>query len=317
MTVRIGSCFAGIGGWELGLERAIPNSHTIWQVEQNTFCQSILKKHWPNATIFDDVRTVGAHNLEKIDLLCAGFPCQDLSMAGQKRGIYDGEKSSLFWQLHRIISELRPRIICLENVANIIRLGGTDVVGSLAQIGYDCEWTVIRSGADFGAPHERKRWFCVAYPTGIRCRSSSNHEQQHQHRIYKQWDTTQSEQQRCERQLRISQDNDAFASIVSSKTTNQAIEITNSNLSRHEKQHEPIMLEQRGRFGSGDCKDGGIHIRNYWQQETHPPRLCSVDDGIPNRLAKLRALGNAIVPQASEWIGHQIVQSGLIDDLIH
>jgi len=253
MTVRIGSCFAGIGGWELGLERAIPNSHTIWQVEQNTFCQSILKKHWPNATIFDDVCTVGAHNLEKIDLLCAGFPCQDLSMAGQKKGIYDGEKSSLFWQLHRIIGELRPRIICLENVANIIRLGGTDVVGALTQIGYDCEWTVIRSGADFGAPHQRKRWFCVAY----------------------------------------------------------------SNLSRHEKQHEPIMLEQGGGFGSGDCKDGGIHIRNYWKQETHPPRLCSVDDGIPNRLAKLKALGNAIVPQASEWIGHQIVQSGLIDDLIH
>ena len=63
MTVRIGSCFAGIGGWELGLERAIPNSHTIWQVEQNTFCQSILKKHWPNATIFDDVRTVGADSV--------------------------------------------------------------------------------------------------------------------------------------------------------------------------------------------------------------------------------------------------------------
>ena len=92
MTVKIGSCFSGIGGWELGIERAIPNSRTVWQVEQNTFCQGILKKHWPDATMYDDVRTVGAHNLEPIDLLCAGFPCQDLSLAGNQRGIHEGKK---------------------------------------------------------------------------------------------------------------------------------------------------------------------------------------------------------------------------------
>ena len=253
MTVRIGSCFAGIGGWELGLERAIPNSHTVWQVEQNTFCQGVLKKHWPNATIFDDVRTVGAHNLESIDLLCAGFPCQDLSQAGQKKGIYNGEKSSLFWELHRIISEIRPRIICLENVANILRLGGPAVIASLAEIGYGCEWTVVRSGSDFGAPHRRERWFCVAY----------------------------------------------------------------SDMSRHQEQHEPVMLEQRCGSRSGDRKNGGLHTGfNYWKGAAHPSPFHHVDDGIPNRLARLKALGNAIVPQASEWVGRQIVQSGLIDDLL-
>ena len=249
MTVRIGSCFAGIGGWELGLERAIPNSHTIWQVEQNTFCQSILKKHWPNATIFDDVHTVGAHNLQPIDLLCAGFPCQDLSLAGNQRGIHDGEKSSLYWELHRIICELRPRIICLENVANIIRLGGTDVVGSLAKIGYDCEWTIIRSGADFGLPHIRKRWFCVAYPTGFRQQGQGKHRHPKYPKKNTNWQT---------------------GGIISAIQSNAL------------------------------------------------PYVCRTHHGLSTRLARqmMKALGNAIVPQASEWIGRQIVQSGLIDDLI-
>ena len=267
MTVKIGSCFAGIGGWELGLERAIPNSRTIWQVEENTFCQGILKKHWPDATIYDDVRTVGAHNLQPIDLLCAGFPCQDLSLAGNQKGLHDGEKSNLYWELHRIISEIRPRIICLENVANIIRLGGPDVIGSLAAIGYNCEWTVIRSGSDFGAPHHRSRWFCVAYSYSLN-------------------------------ELRTKRSGllEAFNNMQS---------YTGS---------------QSRTMGRSDTGSG------YWREFSAPSAVCGVDDGIPagmdsaqhNRIrkARLKALGNAIVPQASEWVGRQIVQSGLIDDLI-
>ena len=267
MTVKIGSCFSGIGGWELGLERAIPNSRTIWQVEENAFCQGILKKHWPDATIFNDVRTVGAHNLEPIDLLCAGFPCQDLSLAGNQRGIHEGKKSSIYWELRRIISEIRPRIICLENVANIVRLGGSDVIGSLAAIGYDCEWTVIRSGSDFGAPHYRGRWFCVAYSYSL-------------------------DKLRAERCGLL----EAFYNV-------------------------PSYTGSKGRtMGRSDTGSG------YWGKISPPPAVCGMDDGISggmdsahhNRIRKerLRALGNAIVPQASEWIGRQIVQSGLIDDLI-
>ena len=73
--VKIGSAFSGIGGFELGLERAIPNSKTVWQIDQNPFCQKILRKHWPDAKIYDDVREVGVHNLEPVDIFCAGFPC--------------------------------------------------------------------------------------------------------------------------------------------------------------------------------------------------------------------------------------------------
>lgn len=291
MSVKIGSCFAGIGGFELGLERAIPNSRTIWQVEQNKFCQEILKKHWPDATIFEDVRTVGAHNLEPIDLLCGGFPCQDISIAGKKEGIHDSKKSSLFWELHRIISELRPRIICLENVANIIRLGGTDVVGSLAQIGYDCEWTVIRSGADFGAPHERKRWFCVAYPNSIRSTQASD------------WRLTQKTGKKSKVFPRGSQN------------------AANTHSTHSQREWLPSRIQKKDSDFSSN-----LQTRSHWSEPCQiEPTICRVDDGISSRLdrhyitkinQRLKALGNAIVPQASEWIGHQIVRSGLIDDLI-
>jgi len=239
---KIGSLFSGIGGFELGLERAIP-AETIWQVEQEKFCQFILKKHWPKAKIFDDVRNITKDNVEPVDILCGGFPCQDISIAGKTRGL-KGEKSGLWWEMWRIISELRPQIIVLENVANIIRLGGGEVLGSLAKIGYDAEWTTIRA-SDFGAPHRRERWFCVAYPNGPR----------------------------FQKQL--------FAGSIEKKR-------------QYTKSH-PQNAQ-----------------RNYWQKNTPESPLCNVDDGIPQRVARLKALGNAIVPQCSQWIGEQIWKSGIL-----
>ena len=295
--IRIGSLFSGIGGFELGVERAIPNARTVWQVEENTYCQTILKKHWPDAQIYDDIRTVTADELESVEILLGGFPCQDLSIAGKQKGVYDGKKSSLWWEMHRVIGIVRPRVVIMENVANILRLGGTAVIASLTEIGYDCEWTVIRSGAAFGAPHERKRWFCVAYPAGIRCRSRSNIQREHQHRIHKQWNTTQSEQQRSKRQLGIVQDSNV---------------ITNSESSSDKRDRMSIRDSAPHSFSSSTTT-----TRTYWQQEIPPqPTVCSMDDGISNRLARLRALGNSIVPQASEWIGLQVLNSGLIDDLL-
>ena len=124
--IRIGSLFSGIGGFELGLERSIPNSETIWQVEQNPFCQRVLKQHWSDATIYDDVCSVGKHNLEPVDILCGGFPCQDISIAGAKGGI-NASRSGLWWEMCRVISELEPPVIVLENVPNVLRLGGREV----------------------------------------------------------------------------------------------------------------------------------------------------------------------------------------------
>jgi DNA (cytosine-5)-methyltransferase 1 len=241
--ITCGSLFAGIGGFELGAQWAFESAgiphKVLFQVEQNKFCQKILKKHWPDAQLFKDVRAVGRHNLPDIDILMGGFPCQDISVAGHQKGIINGKKSGLWFEMLRIISELRPAIAVLENVPAILRVGGPVVVGSLAKIGYDTEWQII-SAAQFGAPHLRKRWFCVATDTD-RHRES--------------------------------------VSAINAKT----------------------------------CRVSGSsrYKRPDWQRFPTQSAICSRDDGIPSRMARLRALGNAIVPQCSEFIFNHIIKNVL------
>jgi len=292
---KMGSLFSGIGGLELGLERAFSGElHTIWQVEQNQFCQSVLERHWPHATRYDDVRTVGAHNLEPVDVLCGGFPCQDISIAGKGEGLH-GERSGLWWEFHRLINELRPRVAVMENVAAIDVRGLSAVVGSLAQIGYDCQWTII-SAAQCGAPHLRRRWFGVAYPNSIRCGPGSDTQREHQHRVHGEGDTTQGIQQRSERQSGIGEDSHA-----STNTNGQRI------------QEQPIWSESVGtsrQFECGGSKTPGAR-QNYWERFPTQSPVCRRNDGIPNRVDRLKALGNAVVPQCAEWVGQQIINSGL------
>lgn len=111
--IRIGSLFSGIGGLELGLERGIPGASTAWQVEIDPFCLRVLAKHWPSATRMTDVRSVGAANLAPVDLICGGFPCQDVSSAGARKGL-SGARSGLWYEYLRIVGELRPRIVVVE-----------------------------------------------------------------------------------------------------------------------------------------------------------------------------------------------------------
>lgn len=289
MSIKIGSLFAGIGGFELGLERAIPGAQTIWQVEQEPFCQSILKKHWPHAQIFDDVCAVGAHNLPPVDILCGGFPCQDISNAGKMEGL-NGKKSGLWFEMRRIISELRPQIVIMENVPAITLRGLSRVLGDLSEIGYDAEWCII-SAADFGAPHLRKRWFCVAYTNGDKLRLQS---------------ITRSKRHET-----------LFSSIYGKNGTIEEFTFNTDSKrqQKHTKHSQPMEKEQQLKCKSG--KNDGIHRENYWQSQITPkPTLCDMDDGISNRVARLKALGNAIVPQCSQWIGEQVLSSGLLDELI-
>ena len=162
--LTIGSLFAGIGGLELGLERAIPGARTIWQVEQDPFARRVLAKNWPEADrSVIDVQQAGAHNLEQPDILCGGWPCQDLSNIGGKAGLA-GEKSGLWSEFARCIGELRPRkYIVLENVPEINIRGLGSVLWSLASCGYDAIWDCIPAQA-IGANHRRDRFFCVAWP---------------------------------------------------------------------------------------------------------------------------------------------------------
>lgn len=155
-----GSLFAGIGGFDLGFERA--GIKTIWQVEINEFCRKILERHFPDAKRFGDIRECGKHNLESVDIISGGFPCQDISRAGLMAGI-EGERSGLWKEYHRIICELRPRYAVVENVPGLLDGGLGRVLGDLAEIGYDTEWDCI-SAASFGAPHIRERVWILTYP---------------------------------------------------------------------------------------------------------------------------------------------------------
>ena len=162
--MTFGSLFSGIGGIDLGLERA--GMTCKWQVEIDPFCRKVLAKHWPDVRRYEDVRRVGIENLEPVDVIAGGFPCQDVSVAGKKAGIKEGTRSGLWFEFHRIICELRPRYVFVENVTGLLVDGMGIVLADLADAGYDAEWQVL-SAADVGAPHLRKRVFIMAYSQDI------------------------------------------------------------------------------------------------------------------------------------------------------
>ncbi len=159
--MTFGSLFSGIGGMDLGLERA--GWRCAWQVEIDDYARRVLRKHWPSVPMFADVRDCGRANLWPVTLIAGGFPCQDISEANVGGVGLRGARSGLWWEFHRIISELRPSFALVENVANLLNRGIGDVLGSLADIGYDAEWSII-SACAFGASHARERLFVVAYP---------------------------------------------------------------------------------------------------------------------------------------------------------
>lgn len=157
--MKLGSLFSGIGGGELGLEWA-GLGETVWQVELDEWCRSILARHWPGAKRYADVREVGAHNLEPVDLIVGGYPCQDVSSAGKGEGLA-GTRSGLWYQFARILGEMRPRWAVVENVASGAGRWVDPVVSGLEELGYEAIPLQVRA-VDVGAPHLRARVFVVA-----------------------------------------------------------------------------------------------------------------------------------------------------------
>src|SRR6185436_6276502 len=159
--MTVGSLFAGIGGFDLGFERA--GFEIAWQVEIDPFCRAVLAKHWPDVRRYDDVRTVGPE-LARVDVIVGGFPCQDISFAGAGAGLA-GARSGLWDEFHRLIRTLRPRWVVVENVAALLQRGIDTVLGALARLGFDAEWSCL-SACSLGAPHVRRRVFIVAHTHG-------------------------------------------------------------------------------------------------------------------------------------------------------
>lgn len=236
MTLTVGSLFSGIGGFELGLERT-GGFKTVWQCEIDPFCQKVLAKHWPDVKRFTDIKEMGINEeIPHVDVICGGFPCQDISHAGKQTGIC-GARSGLFFELMRIVDQVRPKYIFLENVAALLNNGMGAVLGRLAESGYDARWDSI-SAYSVGAPHIRNRIFIIAHTNG-----------------------------------------------VGSKI--RPIEITGRSLSRHRV----------------DC------TKRTWGGTK--PGICRMDDGIPGKLDidRMKALGNAIVPQCAEYVGKCVLEA--------
>ena len=159
MTLTIGSLFSGFGGLELGLERE-GYGPVLWQVEKDPYCRAVLAKHWPGVPRFNDVREVGAE-LPNVDLLCGGFPCQDVSGAGLGAGLA-GERSGLWYEFRRIVEALSPAVVLVENVASGTRRWLPHVRRDLHLLGYRTRAFSL-SAAELGAPHLRRRVFVIAY----------------------------------------------------------------------------------------------------------------------------------------------------------
>jgi len=159
IKMKHGSLFSGIGGIDLGFEMA--GIETAWTCEVDDWCHELLKKRFPKANHYKDIRDVNKNNLESVDIISGGFPCQDISTAGKGAGL-DGERSSLWFEMWRVICDLQPRWVFIENVSNLANKGGARVLHDLAKAGYDAEWQVI-SARDVGGRHLRKRLWIIAY----------------------------------------------------------------------------------------------------------------------------------------------------------
>ena len=262
--MKVGSLFSGIGGLELGLERA--GMTVSWQVECDPYASKVLAKHWPNVPRFIDVREVGKHNLSHVNIICGGFPCQDISVAGRREGI-TGKRSGLWKEFARIIDEIRPAFVLIENVPALRSRGLSVVLGDLAALGYDAEWDCL-SASSLGAPHVRDRIFVVA-------NANRSRQLQPQGGIATQ-------------RRRVSHGRSAMA-----HTEGLGGEL------------RAATRERQGRFtGVGPEGWPEPEPSGWWATE---PNVGRVAHGVPSRVDRLRCLGNAVVPQVAEHIGRMIL----------
>ncbi len=266
--MRFGSLFAGIGGIDLGLERA--GMTCTWQVEIDPWCQRVLAKHWPHVPRFADVRTVGARELDPVDLICGGFPCQDISNAGRRRGI-DGDQSGLWREFARILCELRPEYALVENVAALRVRGLGRVLGNLAACGYDAEWDCVPAAA-VGAPHLRDRLFVVAH--------------------------ARRERERLEPE---SQSRGGGTHVVGHDGEDR--DVAGAAGSRWWPARSVLPEGAEGRRALRE-----FARRGWWFTE---PDVGRVAARVSARVDRLRGLGNAVVPQVAEYVGHFIARHAL------
>jgi len=282
--MKVGSLFSGIGGMDLGLERA--GFSIVWQCESDDFCRSILSRHFPDTQCFQDVRSVTHERAGSVDLVCGGFPCQDISVAGNGDGL-SGQRSGLWFEMLRIVRELRPDWVLVENVPRLRTLGSDVVLEGLEALDYSC-WPLVVGADDAGALHERKRAWIVG---ALRLRKlvvPDSHDAR----------------------VRVPVSGGEF---VANRPV--SISVSDAGSSRREEQRRTSAEdeEQRiavlgSRWPDRAAVRRGVDGFSGWMDGASEP-----DGGsLLMRVARLRALGNACVPQVVELIGRAILQAAVI-----
>jgi len=288
MNLRMIDTFSGIGGFSLAAEW-LGGIETIQFVEREPYCRHVLRKHWPDVPIHDDICTFNPLP-GSADIVCGGFPCQDISTAGKQAGIKQGTRSGLFYELMRVVRTVRPRYVVMENVAAILTNGLDTVLGELAEAGFDAEWACIPASA-VGACHQRDRWWLVAYAKGSGARQYQLHARGQREGESLPGDRTSDEKV----------PNVAYASSADGDRRPEGA--------------------GRGQWGSADAGGCGIsesgwgadgqrqgwprwsdaprRLNSDWRSYLSEPVLRRGDDGLSGRVDRLRALGNAVVPQVA------------------
>jgi DNA (cytosine-5)-methyltransferase 1 len=286
MTYRVLSLFAGIGGFDLGLERT-GGFKTVVVAELDPYASRVLALRFPDAPNVGDV-TIAEY--PDADVICAGFPCQDISFAGAGAGLA-GSRSGLFWEVVRAARLVRPKYIILENVAALLGRGLDVVLGALAEIGYDAEWHCIPASA-VGAPHRRDRIWIIA------------HARSEQHEVDRAPISGEiaAELSRC-----FADAETVFGLAVErsepdgdSSRLGEVADIHGEGLAQR-------VLFAGGESGARRSSEGQeFAVGNWW---TFEPDLDRVAHGVPARVDRLRCLGNAVVPQIPELIGRAILEA--------
>ncbi len=291
--MTFGSLFAGIGGFDLGLEWA--GMECRWQVERNSYAASVLEKHWPNVTRWREVETFppGTGCDWEVDLICAGVPCQPISLAGKRKGRDDDRW--MWGECLRVVAALGPRFFVAENPAGLLSHDrGRTFAGLLAALqaaGYGVDWTTI-AAADLGAPHRRERVFLVAR------KEPSVGE------VPVLRDLPLHDPRDARPRLALSANrgvgnepipaSPAVADANGEGLQGAVLEYTSERL--------PRSCSRAGRDEEQDVSEAAA---GWWQTE---PGVGRVAHGVPHRVDRLRCLGNAIVPQVAKVIGRAIIE---------
>ncbi len=277
--LRMLDTFAGIGGFSYAATKLVGGYRTTQFIEIDPFCQKILKKHFPFTPIHDDIRTFTAIP-GQYDVICGGFPCQSISVAGNRAGITEESRSGIFYELMRVIRMVRPRFVVLENVAAILNNGLDIVLGELSQAGYDAEWSVI-SASSLGACHRRSRWWCVAYTNDYGSSTSS---------ISGLDD--QANNNSSKRSNQVAQSTRSIES-TDSQVIQSFTKPTNSNSKRLQRENFSEMEREIWAKGTTRC------LNPDWRSYVSKPILRRGDDGLSYRVDRTKALGNSVVPQVA------------------